>query len=374
MRFAIFDSLCPNCGGRIAAERLEKGLACERCLPEPREGDLCELLEKKQLYANVCELLEKEQRFVEFFCGGVANPPWSLQRLWARRVFQGQSFAIVAPTGVGKTTFGAAIASFLGGKTYILVPTRALVKQVKQRCESLSKKSLVAYTGRKSEKERIQKGDFDILITTNMFLSRNFDALEDKKFDFIFVDDTDSLLKSGKNVDKVLRLLGFTQQQIDLAMKNQPQEKPEPKGILVVSSATLKPKTNRAILFKKLLGFDVSPVRVSLRNVLDTYLHVGNEEEALERLLEWIRRLGDGGFIYVSSKFGKEGVYRIVSWLKEHKIEAVSYEEFDPGEFRKKKFKAWESLCPTTFWSVGSIYQTLYDMPSSSIFHTCLFP
>jgi len=339
VRFAIFDSLCPNCGGRIDAERLEKGLACERCLPEPKEGDLCELLEKKQLYANVCELLEKEQRFVEFFCGGVANPPWSLQRLWARRVFQGQSFAIVAPTGVGKTTFGAAIASFLGGKTYILVPTRALVKQVKQRCESLSKKSVVAYTGRKSEKERIQKGDFDILITTNMFLSRNFDALEDKKFDFIFVDDTDSLLKSGKNVDKVLRLLGFTQQQIDLAMKNQPQEKPEPKGILVVSSATLKPKTNRAILFKKLLGFDVSPVRVSLRNVLDTYLHVGNEEEALERLLEWIRRLGDGGFIYVSSKFGKEGVYRIVSWLKEHKIEAVSYEEFDPGEFRKKKFK-----------------------------------
>jgi reverse gyrase len=339
VRFAIFDSLCPNCGGRIDAERLEKGLACERCVPEPREGDLCELLEKKQLYANVCELLEKEQRFVEFFCGGVANPPWSLQRLWARRVFQGQSFAIVAPTGVGKTTFGAAIASFLGGKTYILVPTRALVKQVKQRCESLSKKSVVAYTGRKSEKERIQKGDFDILITTNMFLSRNFDALEDKKFDFIFVDDTDSLLKSGKNVDKVLRLLGFTQQQIDLAMKNQPQEKPEPKGILVVSSATLKPKTNRAILFKKLLGFDVSPVRVSLRNVLDTYLHVGNEEEALEQLLEWIRRLGDGGFIYVSSKFGKEGVYRIVSWLKEHKIEAVSYEEFDPGEFRKKKFK-----------------------------------
>jgi reverse gyrase len=184
VRFAIFDSLCPNCGGRIAAERLEKGLACERCLPEPREGDLCELLEKKQLYANVCELLEKEQRFVEFFCRGVANPPWSLQRLWARRVFQGQSFAIVAPTGVGKTTFGAAIASFLGGKTYILVPTRALVKQVKQRCESLSKKSVVAYMGRKSEKERIQKGDFDILITTNMFLSRNFDALEDKKIRF----------------------------------------------------------------------------------------------------------------------------------------------------------------------------------------------
>jgi len=337
--FAVFESLCPNCGGRIDAERLEKGLVCEQCLPEPREGDLCELLEKRQLYESVCELMEKERRFVEFFHLGVGNPPWSLQKHWAKRIFQGQSFAIVAPTGVGKTTFGAAMACFLEGKAYILVPTRALVKQVKQRCESLSKKSVVAYTGRESEKEKIRKGDFDILITTNMFLSRNFDALEDKRFDFIFVDDTDSLLKSGKNVDKVLKLLGFTQQQINLAVRNQLQEEPKPKGVLVVSSATLKPKTNRAILFKKLLGFDVSPVRVSLRNVLDTYLHVGNEEEALERLVEWIRKLGDGGFIYVSSRFGKEGVDRIVSWLKKHKIEAVSYEEFDPGEFRKKKFK-----------------------------------
>jgi len=45
--FAVFESLCPNCGGRIDAERLEKGLVCERCLPEPKEGDLCELLGKK---------------------------------------------------------------------------------------------------------------------------------------------------------------------------------------------------------------------------------------------------------------------------------------------------------------------------------------
>uniref|UniRef100_A0A832I8X5 Reverse gyrase n=1 Tax=Pseudothermotoga hypogea TaxID=57487 RepID=A0A832I8X5_9THEM len=339
MIFAVFESLCPNCGGRIDAERLEKGLVCERCLPEPKEGDLCELLEKRQFYESVCELMEKERRFAEFFHLGVGNPPWSLQRHWAKRIFQGQSFAIVAPTGVGKTTFGAAMACFLEGKAYILVPTRVLVKQVKQRCESLSSKRVIAYTGRESEKERIRKGDFDVLITTNMFLSRNFDALEDKRFDFIFVDDTDSLLKSGKNVDKVLRLLGFTQRQIDLAVRNQLQEEPKPKGILVVSSATLRPKTNRAVLFKELLGFDVSPVRISLRNVLDTYLHVGNEEEALERLVEWIRKLGDGGFIYISSRFGKEGVDKIVSWLRKHKIEAVSYEEFDPGEFRKKKFK-----------------------------------
>lgn len=338
MTLALFDSLCPNCGGRIGTDRLEKGLVCEKCLPNVTEAHLCEILERKFHYAEVCELLKKEKQFIEFFTEKVGNPPWSLQKLWAKRIFQRQSFAIVAPTGVGKTTFGAVMACFLEGKSYILVPTRTLVEQVKQRCESFSSKKIVAYLGRQNEKKKIEQGDFDVLITTNMFLSQNFELLEDKVFDFIFVDDTDSLLKSGKNVDKVLLLLGFTRQQLESAMKNQLETSLEPKGILVVSSATLKPKTNRAVLFRKILGFEVSPVRVSLRNVLDSFQVSKDEEDALEQLLGWIKRFGKGGLIYVSSRFGRDGVKNLVEWLKKHHVRAVSYEDFDAEEFRKEKF------------------------------------
>ncbi|MGQ9463703.1 MAG: hypothetical protein ACUVTP_11625 [Candidatus Fervidibacter sp.] len=52
MHFALFHNLCPNCGGEISVDRLEKGLACEKCLPELKEvpsdpKSLCELSREK---------------------------------------------------------------------------------------------------------------------------------------------------------------------------------------------------------------------------------------------------------------------------------------------------------------------------------------
>jgi len=38
MPFAIFQHLCPNCGERISADRLEAGLACSKCLPVEAVG------------------------------------------------------------------------------------------------------------------------------------------------------------------------------------------------------------------------------------------------------------------------------------------------------------------------------------------------
>jgi len=32
---ARYLAYCPNCGGPITEERLEQGLACERCQPDP---------------------------------------------------------------------------------------------------------------------------------------------------------------------------------------------------------------------------------------------------------------------------------------------------------------------------------------------------
>jgi reverse gyrase len=46
--------------------------------------------------------------------------PWGAQRLWARRFLRGESFAMLAPTGSGKTT--ATIALSLLKKSLILLP------------------------------------------------------------------------------------------------------------------------------------------------------------------------------------------------------------------------------------------------------------
>lgn len=61
MHFALFRNLCPNCGGRISVDRLEKGWACEKCLSElkgmPSDQKLGELLQEKgrlQAYRWAC--------------------------------------------------------------------------------------------------------------------------------------------------------------------------------------------------------------------------------------------------------------------------------------------------------------------------------
>lgn len=81
--------------------------------------------------------------FEKFFEICVGNKPWNIQRAWMYRVVEKQSFAMIAPTGVGKTTFGLVSALYLAilnqllegrkFRTYVLVPTRVLVKQYFER-------------------------------------------------------------------------------------------------------------------------------------------------------------------------------------------------------------------------------------------------
>ncbi|MCS7263463.1 MAG: DEAD/DEAH box helicase, partial [Armatimonadetes bacterium] len=205
MTFAIFRNLCPNCGGHVSADRLEAGLACKNCLPTSDlhkvasvQQRLCELLKREgnlRNYRWVCYLHETEKAFEDFFRDRLGFELWSLQRVWARRVLLGESFALIAPTGVGKTTFGIAMAHFLHGTAYIIVPTRMLVEQVAERCQAFGNKKVVAYLGRTKERKAIEAGDYEILITTSMFLSSSFELLNGRRFDFVFVDDVDALLK-----------------------------------------------------------------------------------------------------------------------------------------------------------------------------------
>lgn len=417
MHFALFRNLCPNCGGRISVDRLEKGLACEKCLPEPKEvpsdqRSLCELLREKgklQDYRWVCYLHDTEKAFEEFFRRHLGFELWSLQRVWARRVLLGESFSLIAPTGVGKTTFGIAMAHFLPGSAYIIVPTRMLVKQVVERCKEFGNKKVVGYLGRKSERKAIESRDYDILVTTSTFLATNFDILNGTRYDFVFVDDVDSLLKSGRNVDKVLKLLGFTDEEIEAAWKQvtsktpavaqameeetlegetfgEPEEREEgevleptgkestrPKGILIVSSATLRPRTRRVALFRALMGFEVAPVQVTIRNIRDAIQWVSDLNEAKERLVRWIKRFGPGGLVFVSSELGRDGVAEIVNHLQRNGIDAVPYDAFDLGSFRQGKVKVAVGIAMTTNALVRGVdlpetirYAIFLDVPKIS--------
>ncbi|MFN3505769.1 MAG: DEAD/DEAH box helicase, partial [Caldimicrobium sp.] len=321
---------CPNCGGIISDERLAQGLPCESCLNDvttlKEKVNLESIGKKLQQKRNLRDLkpylvVEKKLKtFKEIFQELFGSLPSSLQLSWAKRFFLGESFAIVAPTGTGKTTFGLLACLFEPEKSLILVPTKILVKHLYERIaeiqakttnKSIKNKTLLYYTGSPKEKKLLEKGSFDIFICTQAFFHKNYALLKNPNFSLIFVDDVDSFLKSGKNVEHLFYLLGFTEKEIALALK---RDKNEDEFIelskikenhrdkfkkLIVSSATLKPKTSRAILFQNLLGFEVTRFVSTLRKVEDLYYEVASTdfENLLESAYELIRILGKGGLL-----------------------------------------------------------------------------
>ncbi|RLF05430.1 MAG: hypothetical protein DRK00_04415, partial [Thermoprotei archaeon] len=243
---AIVRGQCPNCGGPISDDRLERGLPCVKCLPTPSPEllELAEMRDKLKFLRELCKelsragrlegyrkLLEEEEalrEFEQFFERALGNKPWSAQRTWARRVLSGKSFTILAPTGVGKSVFGIIMALYLaskGGKCYLILPTSVLVKQMSERAEAYAEKlkaevrilAYLAKSGKAREEllERIKGGDYDVLITTSQFLARHFELLEGFRFDFIFVDDVDAVMKSSRNIDKILVLLGLPTEAVE---------------------------------------------------------------------------------------------------------------------------------------------------------------
>lgn len=349
MSLLIIERGCPNCGGSVSDERLSKGLPCSRCLPKP-EGDVCDALEnlrKLEALGPYCRTDRDLARFEEFFERAVGARPWSLQRLWAKRVLMGQSFAVVAPTGVGKTTFGLVTSLFLEPKALMIFPTKILASQTGDRLEELLRRlglerRVLVYESKKRVRERFLEGDFDILCGTNMFLHKNFENLKGFRFSFIFVDDIDSFLKRSKNVDNLFRLMGFKDDEIRLALKEKKTErdlerlsrirKRRRDTVLVVSSATLKPKGNRVLLFRNLLGFDVQKAVTTLRNVVDVAEPVRDLGEAIERSADLIKKLGRGGLVYLSVFYGKDKVQDVVEYYRERGIRAVSYLDHPPDE------------------------------------------
>ena len=380
---AILRKLCPNCGGDISDERLELSLPCEKCLPEIED----KILKQQSFYDRLVALeralrklrtlkgykdlinLEKEAiKFEKFFKNVTGYRPWSAQVAWAKRVLAGRSFVALAPTGVGKSLFGIVMSLYLsckGKRSYIILPTTLLVKQVYEKLSTFSKKiksakprilvyhSSLSSKERKAMLEKIIKGDFDLLVTTSSFLVKHFEKMTNLKFNFIFVDDVDSVLKSSKNIDRILVLLGFdqtlisktlelitlkgkiayylsTQKEIPEGLEKEYEEisrsiesylsKVKP-GCLVVSTATGRPRGIRVRLFKELLGFNVGSASEFLRNITDSYKIITENVET--ELVKLVKKLGKGGLIFVPLGVGEDYLNHLVEVLEREDIKAA---------------------------------------------------
>ncbi|QJA06617.1 reverse gyrase [Thermosulfurimonas marina] len=336
---------CPNCGGEIADQRLLSGLPCEVCLPEGQ--DPCRLEgEKLRGLAPYCRALEESARFRKLFERAVGHPPSGLQETWAKRLFLGESFAIVAPTGSGKTTFGLLAALLAPGRALVLVPTRLLCEQLGERLATFAEglglsRRILTWRGRKKDREDFSSGQFDLLVATAAFMYQHLEELIPLAFRLVFVDDVDAFLKRSRQVEGLFRLLGFSEKEIALALKSRKTEEDyerlrkirekSGRGQLLISSATLKPRTSRVLLFQHLLGFEIQRAVSTLRNIYDLYESVP-QEALLERLLEILPRLGPGGLVFLSEEFGRDRVEEVTECLRKRGLTAVSYLETSPQE------------------------------------------
>ncbi|MEM4601775.1 MAG: DEAD/DEAH box helicase, partial [Desulfurococcaceae archaeon] len=262
------------------------------------------------LYMSKSSKFEKKvEEFKDFFKRIIGHEPWTLQTGWARRIFSNQSFVALAPTGVGKTTTGMIISLFLDKKSYIITPTKILSKFIKKRLDQINElmnlnKKILLVADSKS-KNLIDTQEYDILITTSMFLARNEEKILQKRFDFIFVDDVDSYLRQPKNVERVLKLMGLSNEDLNelksilkrkyelIRDKNNSNKyagfseisneiskiRKKINGILVLSSATAKARANTIRYFRELFGFEISPQTSALRNIVDSYLIKTNDKK-----------------------------------------------------------------------------------------------
>jgi len=357
---AIFRDLCPNCGGPISSERLELGLPCEKCLPRiedkfPRiRGEL----------SRVWEIEKGVREIDELFIRAIGSRMWGLQRLWARRFLNKESFAMVAPTGSGKTTMQIILSLYAadkGQRILIMLPTSLLAHQVHQKVLELRSKlgyndvivsayhSLLTDKQKRLELENVV--DASIIITTPISLMKREELQQ--PINVAFIDDVDSFLRRSKSVDVVLRMLNVTPEEVALIEKAQKMEsearklaKEDPekarqlvseaaklktdvrlkvKGQVIVSGATQTARrTKRVRILNALFGFTVGGKVEVGRNIVDMYIKP--PKELFEKtIVDVVKKLGTGGLVFVPMDKGAEYVKRITDILKQHGVNAEAY-------------------------------------------------
>ncbi len=378
----LYRWACPNCERTTSSERLRTSMPCQRCLPSPTPSPVEDptvhrnyLVQKlRQLgtfrpdspLGRAAKVDEDLLRFRTLFQQCVGAPPWHIQETWARRVIEGRSFALIAPTGIGKTTFGALMALHrvyrAQGKAVILLPTISLAQQVSERVQTWLSclpgegdarppRVLALHSGlpakqRREARQRLEQGDADILVITAAFLRRpeNVRLVRGLRPSFVFVDDVDAVLKSGRIVDGVLAVLGLDGKTMDMVQEllrlrrrmatvSNPQrraniwkqyqglrqrvQKRIEGRILVVSSATGQPRGRRVLLFREIFGFEIGGKADIARNITDV-AWVGPEEQLMKQALHLLPLLGSGGLIFVPRDMGIEGAQEVAEAVQQH--------------------------------------------------------
>lgn len=361
---SVFLKACPNCLGPLEEDRALEGLPCSKCLP----GDIASfkglpieekirrvyniLVSKNKLkaYWNLYYYVDSSSEIIDYFRKVTGKEPWSLQKLWLKRLMQGASFSMSAPTGMGKTTTIITYSTYLannGKKVLYIVPTKSLMQQI---CEKIKQ----IYTNLSCGSIDEEKG---INIVTTTYINKNFDKIKNYRPDFIAVDDADAIVKNGKTVDRLVTLMGIPQEAYEKAIKlvklkrlitiEEKKDEIEKKIVeiekdiskfygvyaqLVVASATLRPKGVKQKALRYITGFDVSTAQVYARNIIDAYT------QSLD-VYTLVTSLGKGGLILVSKEYGKQKIKEIAEELERRGIKvgiAISnrkfIEKFSAGE------------------------------------------
>lgn len=336
----LYRNLCPNCGGDIFSTDLAAGLFCQNC---QKHGKI--LFFKEHL-----QRVEEKQNFENYFYQKTGKKLNAFQNYWARKALLGDSFALSAPTGMGKTTFVLHYILYKlerkkFQKIYILVPTRALAKQIVSFLSSFV--SCASYFGKPAEKEQIKSGDFTVLVTTTNFFYKNFPLVAQHRYDFIFVDDVDSFLKSSRRTSLLFRLIGFTDEEI--AKKEGGKRIPVQ---VIISSATVRPSGQKLQLFRSLLGFDVGRFQSSVNRIFHLVRAI-NKGEQLNWIIRLCRQLHNGIFLFLPQGMEEGYIERLIALLNQSGIKTAHYKEF------LKKFEQFQTGEIQVFVGIAHLYNPL---------------
>ncbi len=383
-RRAIYLNLCPNCEDEIYDEELLSKGVCEKCVtekeydlinrPDPvRDAwrkmlDLLKSKGKEGEFARILTVNLELHEFEEFFKKATGHRMTNLQQTWAKRLFLGKSFAIAAPTGYGKTTFGLIYSLYLATKmkkSYVIVPTAYLVYNIVSRYKKYldtlqgitARRNIriVSYLSSMNKKKAseslslIKNQNFDIFVSTDRFLHKRLDILSQVKFNLIFVDDIESFLKSPKNAERILKIMGFTEYELTYARKDHSDTKNSVRNLetmIVLAGSLTRWDSPGVKLFSLLLGFEPSYSPSLLRNVRNFYLRRFSEEQ----LAKIVQTHGKGCLIFTPHALGRDFAIKLEEALLRYGLYVKAYEKPDTSvldEFSSGKLDALIGIAST---------------------------